>query len=184
MEKDTPLEIRNTSLRQGAFLEMRNTNITNGVLAVPTPITISGNSYTLAINTKVFFDASGSRIQGKVSDTQYVIYGDVFSFNAAPIFHTNGMVSIGNLAVAKTVTVVDTSVDPAFTNTYSFTQIRFHENGAVHGGFFTTATPAKVVDTSVDRCHQHLFFCYYRFPHEWHGVGWESYFCDRSGCGG
>ena len=61
------------------------TNITNGVLFVATPITISGSSYTLAINTKVFFDASGSRIQGKVSATQYVINGVLHTFETGSV---------------------------------------------------------------------------------------------------
>ena len=100
-----------------------------------TPITVSGNSYTLAINTKVIFDASGSRIQGKVSDTQYVIKGDVFSFSAAPTtFLPNGVVSNGTLAAATTVKVVDTSVDPALSPTPFLllnTNIWFHGNGVV-----------------------------------------------------
>ena len=153
--------------KTGNILRDGNNNITNGLLAVATPITISNSSYTLAIDTKVFFDAegsflqgkisatqyvinrvlhtfesgsvktdaSGSLIQGRVSATEYVIKGTVFSFSSAPTVHDNGVVDSGALTTATTVDVVDTSQDPALTNTFSFTNISFHDNGAVTNTF-------------------------------------------------
>ena len=168
MEKDTPLEEWDYIFKTGTIRRDRDTNITNGVLAVATPITISGSSYTLAINTKVIFDASGSRIQGKISDTQYVIKGDVFSFSAAPTFNTNGVVYYGWLASAKTVDVVDTV--SALTNTFSFASnnsIRFHANGVVKYGTLATNTVAtKVVDTVGDVTNTFDFAAnfYYQVP--------------------
>ena len=69
----------------GAISFYKDQSLKEGVLAVATPITISdSSSYTLAIDTKVIFDASGSLIQGKISETDYVIRGNFFSFSSSP----------------------------------------------------------------------------------------------------
>ena len=59
---------------------------------------------------------------------------------------------VWDLTSAKTVKVVDRSVDPAVTNTFSFTSnvIWFYDTGVVLAGYFTPAKTVKVVDRSVD----------------------------------
>ena len=77
--------------------------ITNGELYESKSIIVGSSNYVLVADSKVIFDASGSRIQGKISETRVMSWADnFFSFSEAPTLRGTGVVEVlGHLLVIQ-----------------------------------------------------------------------------------
>ena len=162
--------------KTGSIVMDESGNLIKGVLSIPKILQIGGKDYTLAADTKGFFEPSGNLIQGKISDHQYSMSGEVRSFVAGTVVTdaqgrvTDGTIDDHNYLIGGRLYTFESSsvikdshgavLQGKISSTsshdyflkrkvYSFqAEPLFHANKVVESGLLATpTTDTKVVDT-------------------------------------
>ena len=95
------------TFKRGSIVSGSSGTITSGKLYESKSIIVGGNNYLLAKDSKVIFDASGSLIQGRISWTQYVIYGVLHTFETGGIIKRSRKGWVVQGKISETQYVID-----------------------------------------------------------------------------